>query len=801
MSSIRVANPALYRVLERWSIYFTTCVMVIALAVLAGWQWDIGLLRRPVSGLVAMNPVTALSFLLSAIAFLAIRFGKPRSAQWKAGRFAAGAVVCAGLAVLCGYLFPSLEGVDHLLYPERLRVDGIGQVSNRMAINSACCFVLVGICLFQLRPSAARGAGETTRRRWFPAEGAALLIGTLGLLSLIGYLYGAKEYYGFLRYYPMAVHSAWCFLLLALSLLLTNPERGIMGVLTGTLSGSLMARRLLPFAFLVPIVLGELRLLGYWKGYLSTELGVTLLVLSIILCFVFVVWYNALLLNRRDAQAEAELNASESRWETVISSVKDYAIFLLDPEGRVMTWNESAARIKGYRPEEIIGQPIAVFYTPEEIERDEPRLNLEAAAATGSHSSAGWRVRKDGSRFWAEIVFTAIYDQQHRLQAFAKITRDRTEQKIAQEKIAYFARLIEDTSDAIFSTDSKGAINTWNRAAESLFGYSAAEVIGRPATDLMRPQMSEDVQEPIRRQLEEKGYWKGEIVYQDSGGEKHTILQSVSDTRDAEGNPGGYVIVGRDVTQWKKVEEQLRQFNISLEAQVMEKTAEISQSNEELRALAKHLQDIREEERAAMAREVHDELGQQLTGLKMDLALMARKIPVESKEWLLAQTQTTLALVDDTIRTVRKMASELRPSILDDLGLVAALDWQGQEFMKRSGISTSFHSNQPGIELPAAVSIGLFRICQESLTNVARHSGAKKVGITLAWETARVSLVICDDGRGIDLQQQDKNGKTLGLLGMKERALMMGGTLTIDSRPGAGVTLAVTVPIDTEPKP
>lgn len=769
--------------------------MAIALVVLAGWQWDVALLRRPIAGLVAMNPTTAVTFLLSSFSALLMILPWRYRYQRIAGKFLAIIVLAAGAGCLLGYIVPSLAGADQWLYAHRLRVDETGNGSARMAINSTLCFLLIGSALLD-------------RRRQILADAAALLTGILALLSLTGYLYGVTTYGvtdfpGVSRHFPMAIHSAGCFLLLALSLLFASPDRGIMKVFTGPFAGSIAARRMLPYAFGVPIGLGLMRMHGYWHGYLTTELGVTLLVTSIITCFIFVIGYNAVLLNRRDEQrqqAEAELRNSESRWKGLVSSVKDYAIFQVDPDGNVLTWNEGAQRIKGYRPEEIIGRPISVFYTPEEIAADEPAHNLQMAVAAGTHYSEGWRIRKDGSRFWAEIVFTAIYNKNKTVQSFVKITRDTTEQKRAREKIDYLARLIDDTSDAIFSTGSDGAIKTWNRSSELLFGYTADEVIGREATELMRPQLTEDVREPIRRQLQEQGSWKGEIMYLDREGVQRTILQSVSTILDIDDKPGGYVIVGRDVTRWKEVEEQLRAFNSDLADQVKAKTAEISQSNAELRALSSHLQDIREEERAAMAREVHDELGQQLTGLKMDLALILKKLPAANTDWLVAKTQGTMDLLDTTIRTVRKIASELRPSILDDLGLVAALDWQGQEFMKRSGIGTSFESDATIPTLPPGVSIGIFRICQESLTNVARHSRAKNVSIALQTRGDHLTLTIQDDGCGLDPERTGRNGKTLGLLGMKERALMMGGTLMIDSKPGEGLTLCVTVPLFNETK-
>jgi len=890
----------------------------MAMAVLAGWQWNIDVLRRPLPGAVAMNPTTALGFLFAAFSFLCFRsgssggLGKSTPLRQTLGRLFAWIVIAAGVVCLCGYPVSAIAGFDRLLYSGRLRLDAQKyNLSNRMGIITACCFILAGYSLLRVGSMAE----SLKKDRWFPMERAAVVIGFLALFSLVGYLYRVPEFYGPLRYLRMAFHSAFCFLLLASAILIVSPRRGIMGVLTGNLTGSLTLRRLLPFAFLLPVLLGELRLIGFWRGYFTTELGVLLLVLSIILCFVYIVWHNALLLNKRDAQrqqAMSELVASESRWEGMVNSVRDYAIFLVGKDGRVLTWNEGAERIKGYQPEEIIGKPISVFYTDEEKAESEPARNLAAAAAAGRHYSEGWRVRKNGERFWAEVVFTAIYDDEHRVQAFAKITRDTTEQKLAQEKIGYLARLIEDTSDAFISTDTALRIVTWNKAAQNLYGYSVDEAIGAVFGDLLRNQAEDRIRRSIRLELREKGYWRGEVKLLTKQDQVLDIALSISATRDERDVFNGYILVCLDMTERVSMEKRLQEFNELLEREVNEKTAELREifervtdafmaydkegnvvfvnaramemnrtrgldlqgkniwtevpvsatssfgehfrlamasqeeqhfemystaldlwleahmypspngisqfyrditvqhkvqqqletSNAELRDLASHLTDVREEERAAMAREVHDELGQQLTGLKMDLAMMARKLSEETREWLKEKIEATQGLLDTTIRTVRKIASELRPSILDDLGLIAALDWQAQEFGKRLDISTTFETNGDGIGLPPAVSIGLFRICQESLTNVARHAAAKHVAISLLEEKDQVILAIRDDGRGIDPEKLNRKGKTLGLLGMKERALMMGGILAIKSEPGVGTTLSVKVPIEqtTNPK-
>ena len=155
--------------------------------------------------------------------------------------------------------------------------------------------------------------------------------------------------------------------------------------------------------------------------------------------------------------------------------------------------------------------------------------------------------------------------------------------------------------------------------------------------------------------------------------------------------------------------------------------------------------------------------------------------------------RSTMSLLDETIRTVRRIATDLRPSILDDLGLIAAIEWQSQEFQKRAGIRTVFQSTIPEMDFPSDMAIGMFRICQESLTNVARHASASEVSITLDPVEGGMCMTVIDDGKGLEPERLDK--KTLGLIGMKERALMMGGKLEVGNGELKGFRLAVTVPL------
>ncbi|RYF84880.1 MAG: sensor histidine kinase, partial [Chitinophagaceae bacterium] len=218
----------------------------------------------------------------------------------------------------------------------------------------------------------------------------------------------------------------------------------------------------------------------------------------------------------------------------------------------------------------------------------------------------------------------------------------------------------------------------------------------------------------------------------------------------------------------------------------------LKESYEATRKLTEHLQNVREEERLHIAREIHDELGQLLTVLKMDVSWLNRKIqpvtePVKEK------MEGLLSLIDITVQKVRHISSELRPSLLDDLGLVAALEWHIEEFGKRSDIELDADLPATELLLPEPVKIGLFRILQESLTNVARHSGATRVTISLMQKENDLILTINDNGKGFDAENTKK--KTLGLLGMKERTLMIGGEYKIKGTPGIGTVVEVTVPV------
>jgi two-component system sensor histidine kinase UhpB len=215
-------------------------------------------------------------------------------------------------------------------------------------------------------------------------------------------------------------------------------------------------------------------------------------------------------------------------------------------------------------------------------------------------------------------------------------------------------------------------------------------------------------------------------------------------------------------------------------------------SQEELRRLSANLMDVREAERTRIAREIHDELGQALTGLKMDVAWIVKRLP-EGTSGIRAKASSMSALIDDTVATVRRIATELRPGLLDDLGLAAAIEWQAQEFERRTGIRCELRADLNDASLDTETSTALFRIFQEGLTNVARHASATSVVAVLSQDDGGLVLEVRDDGSGIS-ERDASSLRSIGLAGMRERAQLVGGVFSIMGGPGEGTTVRITIP-------
>lgn len=354
-------------------------------------------------------------------------------------------------------------------------------------------------------------------------------------------------------------------------------------------------------------------------------------------------------------------------------------------------------------------------------------------------------------------------------QKLNELVKEKTSQLVAEKNLSEY--IINALPGVFYLFDRNGKYVRWNKNLETVTGYSGDEISGMHPLDLYRPEERQIVKEKIDEVFANESAEVTTTFYSRDGKKMEYYFNG----RRAIFNGIEYLIgMGFDISDRIEAENKLR-----------ERTAEIQR-------LTAHLEKIQEEERTRIAREIHDELGQQLTCLKMDTAWIGKKISPEER-LLQQKLNSMLSVIDDTVKSVRRISSELRPGILDDLGLLPALEWQSQEFEKHTGIKSSFISNVKNFSPEWDVSTHVFRVYQEALTNVARHAQATQVETTLREDDGYVLLTVKDNGKGIDMAAASVKN-SLGLIGMRERAILFHGHLLIEGIPQEGTTITLKIP-------
>lgn len=339
--------------------------------------------------------------------------------------------------------------------------------------------------------------------------------------------------------------------------------------------------------------------------------------------------------------------------------------------------------------------------------------------------------------------------------------------------------IIRSSMEAIITIDERQNIIIFNPMAEHVFGCSAAEAIGaslsRFIPERFRATHARHVEQFGVTGVSERqmGGQQRVLFGLHSNGEEFPIEASISQVRD--GDSKLYTVMLRDITARVKAENAQRK------------------SREELRELSANLQNVREEEKTRIARELHDDLGQQLTALKMDLSSVEQALETTAEPEILQQLRGMRRLIDVTVASVRRIAADLRPVMLDDLGLIPAIEWLANDFTNRYGIDVERDIEVGDMHFAPAGATTLFRIVQEALTNVARHAEATVVELTVRIEAGACVVQVADNGRGATASTPSAE-KSFGLLGIRERAYMLGGTVEIHTSDGKGFALVVTFP-------
>lgn len=371
------------------------------------------------------------------------------------------------------------------------------------------------------------------------------------------------------------------------------------------------------------------------------------------------------------------------------------------------------------------------------------------------------------------VKFRSLQYEEHDL--LSSMVEDIALRRQATNRVEFQALLLDNVRESVVAIDLKERVTFWNKGAEALFGYAVDEAIGNPIETLIMPPESDrrygldEEFAAVRRE----GRWHGTAERRHRDGSLMWIDVDLCAVKDPSGELSGYIAIHRDVTELVRSNEMLEE------------------SREQMRNLVTRLLDVREQERTAISRELHDVLGQTLTRLKIDLCWMLQRMPkyLETK-----RSNSIEGLVDTMLESVRSICFQIGPPILDDLGLEAAIEWQAQQFAEWHGSECKLDLHIGALKIDRERDIAVFRIVQEALTNVARHARAKHVSITGRLVKGQLCVHVEDDGVGMAETALSKPN-SLGLTGMRERAKGIGGEFDAVPLPGRGTRVTVRVPV------
>jgi PAS domain S-box-containing protein len=473
--------------------------------------------------------------------------------------------------------------------------------------------------------------------------------------------------------------------------------------------------------------------------------------------------YRDLTQQKRSEQAWL---ANGGCWRAVFDN-SAVGIAVTDTEGRFIAANCAYREMLGYSRDELRGISF-IDLTFEDDRAASGALYAELELGKRQQFRVETRCRrKDGQLIWVRATVSGSSAAGATPPLYIGIVEDITKRKLAMQE---YEKVVEHTREMVLVFDREYRQVIANQAFLNYRGLKREQVVGHHVAGLVGKELFENVLKPKIDECFQGKTVEFEIKRPSSiFGERDLFVTyfPIEGARGVERVAG----VVQDITEQKRSREELQK------------------SFDQLRALTAQLQSVREEERTRLARELHDELGQALTAIKIDLASLQAAPPGEQ---LSGNIGAIMNFVDRTIHSVRRIATELRPGILDDLGLVAAVDWAAAEFQTRTGIECQMSVPDTELAVDSERATALFRVFQETLTNVARHSGATRVNIRLGQNAGDLFLEVQDNGRGMG--NTNPNTGSMGILGMRERARLLGGGLEIASDSPGGTTIRVQIP-------
>ncbi|MCB9113603.1 MAG: PAS domain S-box protein [Caldilineaceae bacterium] len=482
-----------------------------------------------------------------------------------------------------------------------------------------------------------------------------------------------------------------------------------------------------------------------------------------------------LLAMMEDVTEEVDARAQEAFLASVMSNLQD-AVTVTDSAGRVIFWNAGAEALSGVSAGQILGRRYRDFFGFRESSPDPVPEIRRALEATGHWEGEIPLVLLNGSELWTWTAISQLHGKDGAITGRIAVIYDLTEQRALEAANRRQAQILNGVMEAIIVTDLAFNITDWNANADAMYGWRAGEVVGRSVDALLGTE-HEDL-DAVLAEFRDKGRWQGEVSQRHKDGQSLCVLASVSYVYDDGGAPVAVVAVNRDITRRHDAENALR-------------TAQ-----SDLRRLMRRLERTEMTQRKELARNLHDDLGATLTAVRLDIDWLDAHLHDSAPPDVIAKLERMAGLATAAIRTTQAVTSDLRPSLLDDLGLVAALEYLAETWSTAAAIPADLHLDEALEErLDPELAMDLYRIAQEALTNVARHAAATQATLELTEEDGQVVLLVADNGRGVEIDRQIA-AEALGLIGMRERAEAWDGSMVLTGVPGRGSILTVRIPLD-----